>query len=137
MCQTKTSTRHICRRHDPVQTDVSVIPPAMMRDWGTIVFKAVNVSECPSEVYARREARDTSLWTTAGSLVEAHYHESARQLAPTVTAAQHEHCLCQGHTRQTVLCHHAYVCLSWLMVICQSRPHYISVNQTTACQNRM
>ena len=33
--------------------------------------------------------------------------------------------LCQGHTRQTVVCHHANVCLWWLMVICQSRPHYI------------
>ena len=45
--------------------------------------------------------------------------------------------LCQGHTRQTVVCHHAYVCLSWLMVICQSRPHYISENRTSACQNTM
>ena len=44
---------------------------------------------------------------------------------------------CQGHTRQTVVCHHAYVCLSWLMVICQSRPHYISENQTSACQTTM
>ena len=40
--------------------------------------------------------------------------------------------LWQGHTRQTVVCHHAYVCLSRLMVICQSRPHYISENQTSA-----
>ena len=45
--------------------------------------------------------------------------------------------LCQGHTRQTVVCHHAYVCLSWLVVICQSRPHYISENQTSACQTTM
>ena len=43
----------------------------------------------------------------------------------------------QGHTRQTVVCHHACVCLSWLMVICQSRPHYISENQTSACQTTM
>ena len=45
--------------------------------------------------------------------------------------------LCQGHTRQTVVFHLAYVCLSWLMVICQSRPHYISENQTSACQTKM
>ena len=41
----------------------------------------------------------------------------------------------QAHTRQTVVCHHAYVCLSLLMVICQSRPHYkFSENQTSACK---
>ena len=45
--------------------------------------------------------------------------------------------LCQGHTRQKFVCHNAYVCLSWWMVICQSRPLYISVNQMTACQNKI
>ena len=38
---------------------------------------------------------------------------------------------------QRVVCHHVYICLSWLMVICQRRPHYISENQTSACQTNM
>ena len=45
--------------------------------------------------------------------------------------------LFHGPTRQIVVCHHAYVYLSRLMDISQSRPHYISENQKSACQTKM
>ena len=44
---------------------------------------------------------------------------------------------CINFMMQTVVCHHANVCLSRLMVIFQSRPHYISENQTSTCQTTM